>query len=170
MAPKTYHRLSVIYGRRRTAWCDRCQTTVRTLPARTEGLGGKCHGKIAKPLAHFMITKDLMARTGVCSWCGPVSLVSGGSCRNAHERASYADRINGHGLTLGQAREYRRGRLCDICGVPGEVIDHDHQTGEIRGVLCSMCNLGIAKFDDDPDLLAQAIEYLIKHGKVRTTS
>ena len=44
--------------------------------------------------------------------------------------------------------------LKDIC------IDHNHKTGEIRGLLCKECNLGIGCFLDDPELTKLATEYL----------
>jgi hypothetical protein len=39
------------------------------------------------------------------------------------------------------------------------VMEHDHRTGELRGVLCDNCNVGPGMFDDDPGRLARAIEY-----------
>ena len=39
-------------------------------------------------------------------------------------------------------------------------VDHCHETGKVRGLLCSECNLGIGKFKHDPSLLHAAIEYL----------
>lgn len=42
-------------------------------------------------------------------------------------------------------------------------IDHNHKTGVIRGLLCSECNTGLGKFKDDPNLLVNAIAYLIKN-------
>jgi len=42
-------------------------------------------------------------------------------------------------------------------------LDHDHETGQIRQLLCHDCNTGIGKFKDTPELLLMAVDYLIKH-------
>jgi hypothetical protein len=39
-------------------------------------------------------------------------------------------------------------------------IDHDHTSGELRGLLCKRCNHGLGNFRDRQDLLKNAIEYL----------
>ncbi len=54
---------------------------------------------------------------------------------------------------------------CDICDrSESEVgtlhIDHCHNSGHVRGLLCSACNLSLGKFEDDIDRLQQAIKYL----------
>ena len=59
--------------------------------------------------------------------------------------------------------------LCKICRQPLQKgkgkrnrihVDHDHQTGEIRGILCHGCNMGIGFFHDDPPTLRRAADYL----------
>lgn len=67
----------------------------------------------------------------------------------------------------------KQGGGCAICNRRGADrrlhrlhIDHCHQTGAVRGLLCSGCNIGIGKFRDDPDLLARAALYVASAGKV----
>ncbi|NBU34386.1 hypothetical protein EBS40_07220 [bacterium] len=57
--------------------------------------------------------------------------------------------------------------LCAICKQPERTdykrrlsVDHDHVTGKFRGFLCHMCNTGIGKFGDNPELLVAAANYL----------
>jgi hypothetical protein len=57
---------------------------------------------------------------------------------------------------------------CYICGKKPTGkraldIDHDHETGKVRGLLCSNHNRGIGLLDDDISLLARAIQYLARH-------
>jgi hypothetical protein len=53
---------------------------------------------------------------------------------------------------------------CGICGRrPGKIslhVDHDHETGEIRGLLCVGCNNALGQFHDDAALLVRAADYV----------
>ena len=42
-------------------------------------------------------------------------------------------------------------------------VDHDHESGQIRGLLCADCNTAIGLMQDDVALLAKAIDYLQSH-------
>src|SRR5215213_1302910 len=54
----------------------------------------------------------------------------------------------------------RQGGGCRICGKrPGKIslhVDHDHETGDIRGLLCVGCNNALGQFRDDAALLRRA--------------
>ena len=45
------------------------------------------------------------------------------------------------------------------------VVDHNHDTGEVRGLLCNKCNRGIGYLKDSPDILRNALDYILKHDK-----
>jgi hypothetical protein len=73
-----------------------------------------------------------------------------------------------HGLTT-EARDamfVKQGTRCGVCRSPdpdfkhGWVVDHDHETGKVRGILCNNCNQGLGRFKDNQTILRLAIEYL----------
>lgn len=54
---------------------------------------------------------------------------------------------------------------CAICNEPEEklswlCIDHDHNTGRVRGLLCPSCNRGIGLLQDNPKFLLKAAKYI----------
>lgn len=62
-----------------------------------------------------------------------------------------------------------QGGVCAICKQPCKryarlPIDHDHQTGRLRGLLCDRCNRALGLFDDDADIVEAAVAYLEADG------
>lgn len=87
-------------------------------------------------------------------------------CRDCHARKKYEKMLlRTYGLSLKEYNELiiQQNNQCAICKIIFETtpyVDHCHSTGRVRGLLCSKCNFGIGQFNDDINLLLQAIEYL----------
>ena len=62
-----------------------------------------------------------------------------------------------------------QGRSCAVCqstdprAKRGWHVDHCHETGAVRGILCAGCNTGLGHFRDDIDALSKAIAYLKRY-------
>lgn len=82
-----------------------------------------------------------------------------------------------YGISLAEydALYRKQSGCCAICGIRKEpwqpgggvkgryrflVVDHDHSTGRVRGLLCFGCNLAIGHFRDDPTLMLAAAAYM----------
>jgi hypothetical protein len=108
-------------------------------------------------------------------------------CRNGRSRARYATERDvvaegqrwrmmkyRYGITKDEwlAMFASQNGQCQICKIGLEVpvgtrqdkrrtvVDHCHDTGQVRGLLCGECNLGIGYFKHDPALLQAALAYL----------
>lgn len=86
-------------------------------------------------------------------------------------RHRHAHRKNRYGITRleYEAMLRHQGGVCAICGeAPGTRslhTDHDHATGEVRGLLCGGCNVGLGNFRDNPEFLFLASLYLTSYSK-----
>lgn len=73
--------------------------------------------------------------------------------------------MRNYGLTPEQFRALfdAQNGLCAICQEPMEDphVDHSHETGKVRGLLCARCNSGLGFFKDDPEALLRARLYLM---------
>lgn len=50
---------------------------------------------------------------------------------------------------------------CEVCGSGGRIgVDHNHETGLVRGFLCTGCNVAIGMVKDDPARLEKLALYL----------
>lgn len=92
---------------------------------------------------------------------------------NAARKTNGKRLLECYGLSLEQWNEMfiKQNGCCAVClrhqtEVPKQrlQVDHNHETGKIRGLLCGPCNMAIGLFRDDTHSLSKAIQYL--NGKV----
>ena len=82
---------------------------------------------------------------------------------NSHYKREYK-----YGLTKEQYFKLLESQdnSCAICNTPQSelkqslVVDHNHTTGEVRGLLCTYCNVGIGMLKENEDNLIAAVQYL----------
>lgn len=77
-----------------------------------------------------------------------------------------------YGMTLADFNKYLilQNDSCAICGrKPNRMlhVDHNHENGEIRGLLCYQCNAAIGYMYDNPEIAKKVVEYLEIHATVK---
>ena len=114
-----------------------------------------------KLIDEFAVSKKgLLGRKAVCRQC---------SYDPAYGRKRNLKR---YGMTVSEfdSRFESQGSRCLICHSDDPygrefVVDHDHNTGKVRGILCNKCNPAIGMMDDDPDRLEAAAKYIRKFSQ-----
>jgi hypothetical protein len=107
-----------------------------------------------------------------CEWCakeyklkGPASRYCSEQCRKDSKRCVK------YGMDYKSYCELVASKVCSICNTDGFVmdasrydsglvIDHCHETGTVRGMLCHNCNRALGLFQDNISLMKTAINYL----------
>ena len=118
--------------------------------------------------------KDSRTKTGLASICKKCAAVKSKLFykENTPEYDAVKRRekiVKVYGLTLDdydEMYEQQEGR-CKICGIEEKYvskqrfhIDHCHETGRVRGLLCSKCNKGLGLFKDNANFLREAAKYI----------
>jgi hypothetical protein len=90
--------------------------------------------------------------------------------RLSKDRYSARARLYRYGAKLDwyEATVAEQKGACAICGrIPKRQLDtdHDHVTGELRGLLCHLCNTALSRIENIPDWTARAESYLAKFRK-----
>lgn len=114
-----------------------------------------------------------------CSHCGrsvPLEKISGIRRKlRVHERPTCYSCLKRHskfmeryGLSIEEYenRFIKQEGKCLICSRHQSLllkrlrVDHNHETGEIRGLLCDQCNTAIGLFKEDTEIMKKAISYI----------
>jgi hypothetical protein len=121
---------------------------------------------LVKPFEEFPRTSA--SRTGCATYCLPCHNLRGHASREKAGGARTYHLTRRYGISAAEADlmlEEQDG-VCAICRTaPAAHVDHDHETGAVRALLCFNCNGGLGQFRDDPDLLHLAAFYLEHHGE-----
>ncbi|MFD7294425.1 endonuclease VII domain-containing protein [Streptomyces sp. NPDC059897] len=132
---------------------------------RQETLGKSVREKVDVPEGHKLCRtcgeikphaewhRNASASDGLSTKCKACRAIQG---RQDHLKRNY-------GLTEAQRDEMVASQvgICVIClNAPAVHVDHCHETGRVRGVLCFNCNSAIGKLGDDPDTVRRAAAYL----------
>ena len=92
---------------------------------------------------------------GLDSWCRKCR----STYRNEINRGLFRDSISDENLK----KLKKEINQCQICNKKEDlVVDHNHKTNVVRGILCNHCNRGIGHFLENESVLKSAIQYLIK--------
>ncbi len=145
------------------AYCREC--SAECYRKRQEAKGRSVRAKVAVPEGHKRCPqceevkpysaweRNRSSLDGWASYCR--------ACRAKRNRVSYFQRK--YGLTPAQldALVAEQQGICCIClSAPAEHVDHCHQTGRVRGVLCFSCNAALGQFKDRPDVMRRAATYV----------
>ena len=136
--------------------CNECERKSKFCPRCNE----------VKPLDRFNISRGKRSgRVAHCKACYQRK----NAARSPAERLVRVTKKYNMSPTEWTAMHTSQQGLCMICNklpTPDSrgrtlVVDHDHRTGAVRGLLCLSCNIGIGHLQDDPVLLQAAAEYLM---------
>lgn len=110
--------------------------------------------KAEKPETSEFFPLHNKKRNGLDSWCRECR----SNYRSGIRRGNYRSMIDDKTLSF----LIETTKECTICGSNSDlVVDHNHKTNKIRGMLCNRCNQGLGQFKDDPMLLEMARIYLL---------
>jgi hypothetical protein len=118
-------------------------------------------------------SRSKLRANGTCYRCRKIPAASGHSCCDACSiLESKRQGAHGAGREVRERLFREQNGECPICGAVLEswfrrryaVVDHDHKTGQLRGLLHNRCNLGIGLLGDSAARLRAAADYLERYG------
>lgn len=89
--------------------------------------------------------------------------------KNPHKSRSY--RLQAYGITTADYERMfvEQEGVCAICASAPNgrnlCVDHSHESGKVRQLLCVQCNAGLGQFAENPERMLSAINYLKRHNE-----
>jgi hypothetical protein len=119
-------------------------------------------------LALDQFVRTVASVTGYGSYCKPCHNVRGKQAKDKVGGSRTYHLTRRYGITAAEADHMlrRQAGLCAICRTAAAAhVDHDHETGAVRALLCFNCNGGLGQFKDDPAVLRAAADYVEEHTR-----
>ena len=127
----------------------------------------------SKELTEFAFRKERGTYRTQCNSCRfkmkKASILKRRSKEEEAARTREYQLITKYGITGAEYEEMLEAQenCCDICGIHQDhvrhkrlYVDHNHDTGAVRALLCNMCNVGLGHFKDSIQFLENATNYL----------
>ena len=119
--------------------------------------------------------KNKSTKDGLQSYCKPCKTAANRRSPNRPEIGRRQRLKRYYGITLEdfERMSEEQNHCCAICNTHVDearihnntfCVDHNHKTGEVRGLLCHYCNTALGKLQDNPALLRAAADYLEERG------
>jgi hypothetical protein len=181
---KTFFRSESDIKRGRTEYCSmecyqthKLEKTKNRVEAILKNNKKQCQ-MCKKTLSLDNFFKSKQTKDGFGSYCKECKIINNRENWNKNKHKHIEQRANSHlintyGITLNQYQNIldRQNGVCAICQQKSEkiklAVDHDHNTGKIRGLLCRDCNQAIGLLKDNVVLLEKAKEYLQKETSIK---
>ena len=117
----------------------------------------------------YVRNKVSMVRHSSCKECDKLRVKK--RHQDNPERTRNNDLKRNYGITLQEHQQMfeEQKEVCAICKGEGDgkwkklCVDHDHNTGKVRQLLCRNCNMVLGQVGDNVNLLEQMIKYLQRH-------
>jgi hypothetical protein len=115
-----------------------------------------------KPFEDFGRNRaDPSGRTTYCKPCHNEAMAAIKAKKHGSVRGYHFERRYGMTEAEVEGAAARQGGFCLICLHRRALhVDHDHASGDVRGLLCFRCNGGLGQFKDDPRVMRRAVDYL----------
>jgi len=89
------------------------------------------------------------------------------------KKAAWRTRANRYGMKSAELTEFfeSHGWACSACGAKwdslahggGLCVDHNHTTGQVRGILCVPCNSALGQLREDEERFMRLVKYMTKY-------